>query len=425
MKKKTAIICLTILLSGSLRCFAQLTIEECYRKAQANYPLIQQYDLIEKTKEYNLSNANKGYLPQIDFSAKASYQSEVTQIPIDFSRLGINGISIPVLSKDQYGTTIDINQTIWDGGSIKSQKEQIETAAEVERKNIEVNIYSINKRVNQLFFGILLTDAQIEQNRLLKEDLKRNYEQISSYMQNGIANQADLDAIKVDLLNTEQTTIQLTSTRKAYTEMLSRLIGEKLDSETELIKPSPEHNSSRSINRPELSLYEAQIRNYEAQNSQLVSGIMPKIGIFATGGYGKPGLDMLKTDFSAYYIVGARLTWKIGNFYTKKNSKKTIQANIKSIETQRNTFLFNTRLEITEKENNIDRYTEQLKYDNEIIELKTSIRKAAEAKMANGTISGTDLARDINAEQTAKQNRILHEMELLLAIYDLKFATNN
>lgn len=45
----------------------EITIEECYRKAQANYPLIKQYDLIEKSREYSVSNANKGYLPQISF----------------------------------------------------------------------------------------------------------------------------------------------------------------------------------------------------------------------------------------------------------------------------------------------------------------------------------------------------------------------
>ena len=169
---------LHLLLLGYLTSFAQITIEDCYAKAQANYPLIKQYDLVEKTTAYNLSNANKGYLPQVTFSAKASYQSDVTKFPIDLSQLGIQDISIPTLSNDQYSATLDVNQVIWDGGTIKSQKEGMETAAEVDKKNVEVSIYTLNERINQLYFGILLAEAQTQQNRLLQDELERNYNQI-------------------------------------------------------------------------------------------------------------------------------------------------------------------------------------------------------------------------------------------------------
>lgn len=422
---KTKSINLILALLACSPCFAQLRIEDCYQKAQANYPLIKQYDLIEKTKEYNLSNANKGYLPQMMFSAKATYQSDVTQIPVDFSQMGIQGVDIPALSKDQYGTTVDVNQTIWDGGAIKSQKDGLRTAAEVEKKNVEVSIYSINERVNQLYFGVLLADEQIRQNQLLLDELKRNYDQVQSYVQNGIANQADLDAIKVDLLKAEQNKTRFVNTKKAYTEMLSKLIGEEVTANTEFVKPDATRPATHTINRPELELFDAQIKNLETKNREINAGLMPKLGLFATGGFGKPGLNMLSNDFDAYYIVGARISWNIGNFYTKKNSKRQIQTSIRSVETQRETFLFNTNLDIVQKDNNINSYFDQLKYDDEIIALRGSVKRASEAKMANGTLSGSDLTRDINAEQMAIQDKILHEMELLLAIYNLKFATNN
>ncbi len=422
--KRRAII-LSILSLGCFAGYAQITIESCYQKAQANYPLIKQYDLIEKTKEYNLSNANKGYLPQVSFSAKATYQSDVTKLPIDLSQMGIQGVSIPTLSKDQYGATIDVNQSVWDGGAIKSQKEGLRTAAEVERKNNEVTIYSINERVNQLYFGILLADAQLRQNLLLQENLQRSYDQVASYVQNGIANQSDLDAIRVDQLKAQQTRTTFVNTKKAYVDMLSQLIGEPLAVNTEFVKPEAIRPGTQTINRPELDLFNAQIDNYEARNREITSGVMPKLGLFVTGGYGKPGLNMLENDFSAYYMAGAKLSWNIGNFYTRKNNLKKIQNNISSVVTQRETFLFNTHLDITQKDNTIDNYFDQLKYDDDIIALRTSIKQASEAKMANGTISGTDLTRDINAEQVAMQDKILHEMELLHAIYDLKFATNN
>ena len=404
---------------------AQITIEECYRKAQENYPLIKQYDLIEKTKEYNLANASRGYLPQVMLSAKATYQSDVTKMPFDLAQLGMQGIKIPTLSKDQYGVTLEINQTIWDGGEISSQRAIARTGSVVEEKKVEVNIYSINDRVNRIYFGILLTDARIEQNRLLKKELQRNYDRVYSCMLGGIANSSDLDAVRVDQLKAEQNEAALLCTKQAYVEMLSQLIGEEIDATAEFVKPSIMRPSTDAINRPELELYDMQVKNFEAENRRVSSALYPRFGLFITGGYGRPGLDMLKNEFSPYYLAGVRMSWNIGSFYTEKNRRRVIRNNIQSVEAQRETFLFNTRLDIAMKDKSIEKYVEQLKYDDEIIRLKTSIREASEKKMENGTLSGTDLMRDVNAEQMAIQDKILHEMELLSAIYDLKFATNN
>lgn len=404
---------------------AQITIEECYRKAQENYPLIKQYDLIEKTKEYNLANASRGYLPQVMLSAKATYQSDVTKMPFDPAQLGMQGIKIPTLSKDQYGVTLEITQTIWDGGEISSQRAIARTGSAVEEKKVEVNVYSINDRVNRIYFGILLTDARIEQNRLLKKELQRNYDRVYSCMLGGIANASDLDAVRVDQLKTEQNEAALLCTKQAYVEMLSQLIGEEIDATAEFVKPSIMRPSTDAINRPELELYDMQVKNFEAENRRVSSALYPRFGLFITGGYGRPGLDMLKNEFSPYYLAGVRMSWNIGSFYTEKNRRRVIRNNIQSVEAQRETFLFNTRLDIAMKDKSIEKYVEQLKYDDEIIRLKTSIREASEKKMENGTLSGTDLMRDVNAEQMAIQDKILHEMELLSAIYDLKFATNN
>lgn len=406
-------------------CFAQLSIEACYEKARANYPLIKQYGLIEKTKEYNLSNAAKGYLPQVTFSAQATYQSDVTEIPIDLDAIGLTGVKIPSVSQDQYKMELALSQTLWDGGAIRSERKALRTQAEVDQRDMDVNMYTINERVNQLYFGVLLADAQLEQNKVLQAELRRSCEQVSSYIKNGIAQQSDLDAIRVDLLKAKQTEAQFEHTKRAYREMLSRLIGEEIGEETRLVKPEAVRPLTKENNRPELGLYQAQIQNLEAQDSRITAGIMPKLGLFVTGGYGKPGLDMFEDNFKVYYLAGVKLSWNLGSLYTRKNDRRKIQTGIRSIETQRETFLFNTSLDVAQRNATIDKYIDQLKYDDEIIALRGSVKRASEAKMANGTLSGTDLTRDIHAEQSAIQDKILHEMELLQAIYNLKYVTNN
>ena len=408
-----------------LPCRAQLTIEDCYRQAESNYPLIRQYELIEKTKEYNLENAARGYLPQVAFSAQATYQSDVTHIPIDLNALGFPDVEIPSLSRDQYKAEISLNQTIWDGGTISSRRKTLRAQADVEQRDLDVSLYALRDRVNQLYFGILLTDARLRQNKVLQDELQRHCTQVASYIDNGIASQSDLDALRVDLLGARQDEAQLRHTRRAYVLMLGKFMGQELPEDVALALPYTGRSSFKANHRPELSLFDAQIRNLHAQDGQLTAGLMPRFSLFATGGYGKPGLDMFEDKFQLYGMAGVRLSWNISNFYTRKNDRRKIKAGIQTVETRRETFLFNTALDVAQRDADIDRYEEQLKYDDEIIALRRSVRQASEVKMANGTLSGTDLTRDIHAEQAAIQDKIVHEISLLKALYDRKYVTNN
>lgn len=400
--------------------FAQMSIEYCYQKAQNNYPLIIQYQLIEKMKEFSLSNANKGYLPQVSLNVKATYQSDVTDIPIK-----IPGITIPGLSKDQYSAAIELNQLIWDGGAINSIKKSIIADAEVQLKQTEVSIYSVNDKINQLYFGILLIDAKLEQNQLLIKELQRNFELVFALSQNGVAAQSDLDAVKVEQIKALQNSVQLNFSRKSYIEMLSLLIGEKLAENTIFSKPTVSTDNSKQIKRIELSLFDVQNRRFDSQEEEIKNSVMPKIGLVVTAGYGKPGLNMLSDDFSAYYFAGLNFRWNLGKFYTRQNNYELLALNREVIETQKKVFLLATDIEIAKKEKNIEKSREILKYDEEIIKLKNSIKQTAEIKLANGTYTVSDLLREISAEDLAKQNKIHHEIELLLAIYELKFTTNN
>nr|WP_321376867.1 TolC family protein [uncultured Bacteroides sp.] len=402
--------------------YGQLSIDDCYKKAQANYPQVKQYGLIEQTKEFNLSNANKGYLPQVSLSAKATYQSAVTKLPITLPNVTIEG-----LNKDQYQSVVEVNQSVWDGGVIRNQKKITEASSAVDKQKLDVDMYAINDRVNQIFFGILLLDEQIKQNILLQDELKRNYNQVSSYVTNGIANQADLDAVKVNQLSTAQRKVELEATRKAYREMLSVLIDEDIKEGTSLVKPSfaEEASLSSTINRPELQLFEAQSTLFETQKSMIDAKNMPKLGVFVQGEYGNPGLNMLKNEFTPYYIAGARLTWNFGSLYTKKNDKKLLDTNQQNIAVQKETFLFNTNLKMTQQSNEIDKIKQLMRDDDEIIRLRTNIKKASEVKVEHGTLSVTDLLRDINSEDQAKQSKVLHEIQLLISIYNYKNSTNN
>ena len=399
---------------------AQLTIEECQELAKANYPMIQRYQIIQKTAEYNLSNAEKGYLPQFQFSARASYQSDVTALP-----LHIPGFLIDGLPKDQYAATLDISQTLWDGGVVRTQKNLIKAGEAVEYEQLKVDLYALEKRVNQLFFGVLLWEAQIAQNQTLQTELQRNYALVHTYMQNGVAHQADLDAVSVEQLKAQQQYRQLVSGRKAYIEVLGTMIGQPVDESTLLQKPNPNTLFiPPQINRPEIKLFEAQNQLLEIQKNALTVGYMPRFNLFVQGGYGRPGLNMLDRDFAPFLMGGIRMAWNFGALYTQKNDRLKLAQSQQNVAVQQEAFLYHTNLEVTQQNIQIERIRQMMQYDNELITLRENIRRAAEVKVANGTLSVTELMRELHAEHLAKQEKMTREIELITAIYDLKYSTN-
>ena len=348
-----------------------------------------------------------GYLPQFALSAKASYQSDVTEIPVK-----LPGVDLKGLSKDQYQVMLELQQKIWDGGGIRMQKKQTIAEAEVEKEKLNVDMYALNDRVNDLYFGILLLDEQIKQNTLLQDELERNYRQITAYVENGIANQADLDAVKVEQLNTKQKRIDLVSSRAAYLKMLSLLVGEALSPETVLEKPV-------------LQSMVSAVSEIRRQEKALNVRHLPQFGLFVQGAYGNPGLNMLKNEFSPYYIAGVRLSWNFGSLYTLKNDRRVIEKKRQQLDNNRDIFLFNTRLEMTQQDQAIHSLEKQMRDDDEIIRLRTNIRKAAEAKVANGTLTVTEMLRELTNESLARQSKAMHEIQRLMGIYQLKYTTND
>ncbi|MBP8945688.1 MAG: TolC family protein, partial [Paludibacteraceae bacterium] len=367
-----------------------LRLDTCQKKAKENYPLLKQYGLIEKTADYNLSNANKAYLPQVSLLAKATYQSDVTAIPENLgqvlTQLSGQPVSFPVLSKDQYQAALEVNQLVWDGGVVNAQKKMIKASSEAEKQKLEVDLYALNDRINNLFFGIMLIKEQLNVNRILQDELARNYQRMQSYLKNGLIQQADLDAVKVEQINAAQQETDLKSILKSYCQMLSVFTGLQVNENTELEKPLlPVVNENIQNKRPELSLFDSQKNVLESQKKTIVAGNLPKIGLFIQGGYGRPGFDFFNNDFTSFYIGGVRLSWNISGFYTQKNELKKIETGQKNVDIMKETFLFNTNLLTTQQLNEIDKLRSTLKNDEEIILLRNNIKKAAEAKFQNGT----------------------------------------
>ncbi|MDR0419538.1 MAG: TolC family protein [Prevotellaceae bacterium] len=408
-----------------------LTLEQCQELAQENYPALARKDLINKSSGYTISNAKRNWLPQVLLNVQATYQSDVMSFPDNFNNLlSMIGTNFEGLPKDQYKAAIQIEQVIWEGGAVNAQVKAAEAEAEATRQNWEIEMYSVKERVNQLFFGTLLLQEKNKEIDIHIEELNRNQNLVESYIKNGIANQSDLDQVVVEILAAKQRKSEITSTKKAYQLMLGIIINECISDDTQLLKPELlDVQEEPQINRPELKYFEAQERMLDAQKKGVNASVMPRIGAFLQGAYASPGLnlfeDMQKNQWSPYFIAGVNLQWNIGSFYTQKNKLSQIEVSRSQIASQKETFIYNINLKSTQENIAIEKMREVMLQDDEIINLRRSIRKRTESQIENGTKNINDLLRDINAENMARQNKVTHEIELLKNIYDLKYTINS
>lgn len=395
----------------------QVTLDQCLQMARDNYPQIRKKGLIDKAEQYDLRNASLAWAPQLTVSGKATYQSDVVEMPFE-----IPGYSFD-LPHDQYSVVGELSQQLWDGGATGSKKRIVRAGSEVERKQLEVTLYALNERVQNIYLGILLIDKQAEQNSLLMQSLQRSMKEVEAMIDNGMAYRSDKDIVMVNILNCEQQAAELEADRKAYTDMLGRLTGTDM-SAAQFAEPSDDLSSfSGTVSRPELALYDAQLLQSKAQRKELDSRISPKLSLSLQAGAGRPGLNMLKNEFDPYYTAGLKMQWNIGALYTRRNDIRKIETQQSSIEADRETFLFNTSLDMTDGMNAIAKMKMTLERDNRIIELRESVRKAGEEQYRSGVIKMTDLLDLIDDEHDARISRSVHQVQLLMEIYRLRNIT--
>ena len=419
---------LALSLFASVRLSAQVTLEECVALAQDNYPLIRKYDLLNRTKEVNLSDINKSWLPQISVYGQGTVQNETPSFPESLAGIiSQTGTSISGLSEWQYKMGADISQSIWDGGASKTGR-KIERAESAERQAaLDVQLYAIRERVEDLYFGILLMEEQIKQISNTQALLQANLDKLRVMQKNGTAMQSDVDRVEAQYLSTAQQLIQAESSSKSYRKILELFTGKGLVGE-ELLKPDASIPQSLMPDRPELRHFEAQLQANEARNASITASTMPKIGLFAQAYYGYPGFDyfesMMNRDLSFNILAGLKVSWNIGAFYHKKNDRRKLRLSSDHIAVERDVFLFNTNLKTRSQLDRIDELKAVMKENDRIVELRTNVRKAAESQLDNGVTDITGLLTKLTDEKQARLTASYHEIQLLQSIYQLKYTLN-
>ena len=390
---------------------ATLSLEQAYRLARLNYPLIKQKELIERSSFLTVENIKTALLPQFNIAAQATYQSDVTSI-----NLKIPNVTIDPLSKDQYKLWAEVNQLLYDGGVTKTQRQLQELNAVIDDQKLEVELYKLYDRINQLYLGILLLDAQLQQTILIKNDIATGLKTVTAQVENGTAFRSAKLVLEAQLLQNDQRILEIKASRKGLLDVLNLFMNQTLSEDTHLEKPSiPDTRIDENIVRPELTLYHYQDSLWKMQNKVISSKNNPKASLFAQGGYGKPGLNQLSNEFNLYALGGIKLNWSLGGLYTSKRERQIIRVNENINDVQKNTFLFNINTQLSQQQSEIIKLKKIMRVDDEIIDLRSKVKEASLAQLQNGVINSNDYLRDVNLEDQSRLARINHELQLLQA----------
>ncbi|MCX6269778.1 MAG: TolC family protein [Bacteroidetes bacterium] len=386
----------------------------CQQEAIQNYPMIRQKELLKKITEERIRNLQTNYLPQINLNGQVTYQSEVTEIPIK-----VPFVTIPSMDKDQYKITLDLNQTVYDGGMTRQQKQLERAGLEADQQNLEAELYKIKERVNQLYFGVLLLQENRKILESLLDDLNQKLSGLTSGVKNGTVLESQADVLKAEKLKVEQQLTELNISRQAGLLMLGEFLNKTLPVGQAFILPAPAETGTLSENkRLEPLVMELQQKRLDVSKQLSGSKYLPRVFAFAQAGYGKPGLNMLNSEFQSFWLVGAKVSWNLWNWNQLKNERQIIDFQKDVIITQKETFDKNLKISLENQSAEIEKFQSMLSRDEEIIDLRHKITLSSASQLENGVITSSDYVTELNNETQARLNRENHRIQLVKARVD-------
>ncbi len=394
------------------------TLEKIQELSLSNYPLIHQNQLLKRTEALNVENIKTLLLPQVTINGQATYQSDVTGISVPN-----NLFKIDPLSKDQYKATAEIQQTLYDGGLNKKTRELSQLSLQVDLLKNEVELYKLRKRVTQIYCSMLYTDALLKQLNYVAADLNNGLQKAEALYKNGVVFKNNVLQVKAQILKNNQRSEEILSAKRSLHHALELLSGQKLGDAAIFLLPEPQQtvDDNQEVTRPEISLFDAQMNSIDKQSGLIDARTKPKMGAFVQGGYGKPGLNMLKNEFTWFSLTGIKLQWSLGGFYTAKKEKSILQQQTGLIKNQKETYLLNTNIQLQQQLDEIGKLEKLIVSDKEMLSLREQIKNTSLAQLTNGVISTNDYLKEVNESDLAGQTLIQHQIQLVQAklVYQL------
>ena len=409
----------SLLLFFEITVFSQapdsVSLDFCYKQAEANYPLARQKELLAHSSELKFMNYGKNWLPTMNLNGSLSLQSDVTGI--SFPKIqGFPPITIPTVSKDWYKVTLDVNQALYEGNITAYQKKLEGMNLKADQKSLQIDLYKLKERINQVFMSIFLVEENVKLLTSNKEKLNEKLSEIRSAVNNGVQLESNADAIEAELIRIDQQVSETAIDKSTAYKILSDLTSVSIPENTKLIFPRILIDSYHFENhRFENELFDIQESRIGVMKNMVTTKWNPKISAYGQLGYGRPGLNMLSNTFDPWWVVGARLSWNFFNWNLNKNEKKIYDIQGEIVKSQKETFDKNLLITSESDLSQIAKLTETIKNDQKIIDLRIRITKTSSSQLDNGVITSSEYISRMNEETQSRLSLQLHKVQLELS----------
>lgn len=404
---RNLIIILFLFFGTFLQAQQKLTLEECYNLVDKNYPLAKQTQLLDQKNTFETDALQKAKLPKVDVNAQATYQSEVTQLPISLPNISVNPAN-----KDQYRATLDVNQLLYNGGLIDANVQLKQMQTKVQQQQIAVNLYPLKSKINYHFMSVLLLQDQnnllISKKNLLLEKIK----EVQSAVKFGALLPSSEQVLEAEILKIKQALTENDFQRIKEIQNLAALTSTVISNDVEFVQPITTINTNG--NRPELELFKLQIQQIEQSKNILSKSNLPKLNAFGQAGYGNPGLNMLNNSFETFYMVGLKMNWNVFDWHKSKSEKQALDVAKQVVATEKESFELNNEMQLKELETEIQKMQKILETDAEIIALREKIIKVSDSQLKNGVITTSEYILEVTNLFDAKTNEKIHQTQLEL-----------
>jgi len=397
-----------------------LTLNDCYKLLNKNYPIAAQKAMLTSQNKLDITSINNLRLPHLDLAAKATYQSDVTSVDVP-----LPGITVPMPNKDQYRATLTADQLIYNAGLISKQLAARNSLYKVKNSAINVKMHQLKYQINTLFFSILLTNQKTNLLQDKAKQLNQQLKELTQKVQHGIALASSKSLLDAEYLKINQQIYEAKTTKISFLKSLSILLGQKLPLTTILQNPTILIKTKPVLNRPELRFFELQKQQINKQSNLLNIENKPKLFAFVQGGYGNPGLNLFDHNFATFYIVGMQLNWNVFDWDITKKKKQSLEINKQIIDTQKKEFTLKTKLKLTEQTSQINSLKHLIQTDKKIIPLRTQVLQTASNQLKNGIITPSQYITQLTNLYESKINLKTHQIQLEWAKINYLTTTGN
>lgn len=379
-------------------------------------PRGRQLDLLASQSALRLRGIRSEWLPRLDASAMARYQSEVASIPF---RLPDNTVPFTP-HKDTYDASVGVRQPLYDPSfGVRRSVERARLAQS--QAGVRSALFARRQTVADAYFTVLLLDAQRAELEAAVTDLDARLRVAGERVAAGEALPSETATLEAEILRRRQSLAEIASDRSATLTVLGDLTGRPLSGEDALVAPdlaaavALARVAAEPRQRPEYAEFARTRETLDQRGAEVGRRNWPRLSALGRAGYGRPGLNPLGDDFKGYWLAGVQVEWSPWDWGRTGLERQALSVQQEIVATEEAAFTESIRRGAVRDLAAIGRLEDALETDSAIIALREGVLDEIRLRFTEGVVTSAEFVDRETDLLTARLARASHGVELAQA----------